>query len=34
MKTSKRWLAGLGLAGLIMESIVVQPAFAAARMKW
>ena len=29
MKTSKRWLAGLGLAGLIMESIVVQPAFAA-----
>jgi len=29
MKTSKRWLAGLGLASLIMESIVVQPAFAA-----
>jgi hypothetical protein len=29
MQTSKRWLLGLGLAGLIMESIVVQPAFAA-----
>ena len=29
MQMSKRWLAGLGLAGLIMESIVVQPAFAA-----
>jgi hypothetical protein len=29
MQTSKSWLLGLGLAGLIMESIVVQPAFAA-----
>ena len=27
--TSRRLLLGLGLAGLIMECIVVQPAFAA-----
>jgi hypothetical protein len=29
MHMSKRWLLGLGLAGLIMESAMLQPAFAA-----
>ncbi len=29
MQLSKRLLLGLGVAGLIMESVVVQPAFAA-----
>ena len=29
MHLSKRLLLGLGVAGLIMESVVVQPAFAA-----
>jgi hypothetical protein len=29
MHMSKRWLLGLGVAGLIMESVVIQPALAA-----
>jgi hypothetical protein len=32
MKISKRLLLGLGVAGLIMESIVVQPAYAAEKV--